>query len=67
MAYTQAEIDALKKAAARGVKRGKVDGEEVEFASLAEMRRQISVMEAELAADGSGGLSVSYPKTLRGF
>lgn len=67
MAYTQAEIDALKRAAARGVKRGKMNGEEVEFVSLAEMRRQIREMEAELAADGGGALSISYPKTLRGL
>ena len=55
MAYTQAEIDALKSAAARGVTRGRIGGEEVQFDTLREMRRQIAAMEAELAAAASNG------------
>lgn len=67
MAYTQNDIDALKAAVARGATRLKMGDEEVQFPSLAEMRRQIKVMEAELAGGSVGGMSVSYPKTMRGL
>lgn len=67
MAYSQTEIDALKSAAARGITRLRMGGEEVQFASLAEMRRQIREMEAELAGTGAGQMTVSYPRTSRGL
>lgn len=67
MAYTQDQIDALKAAVAKGATRLRMNGEEVQFGSLAEMRRQIAVMEAELAGGGAGKMSVSYPKTMRGL
>lgn len=68
MAYTQAEIDALKAAAARGATRGRIGGEEVQFDTLAAMRKQIRAMEAELAqAQGTTMPSVSYPRTTRGL
>lgn len=67
MAYTQAQIDALKSAAARGVTTVERNGEKVTYASLAEMRRQISIMEAELAVQNAGAVSVTYPTTSRGL
>ncbi|WP_273281063.1 phage head-tail joining protein [Pseudooceanicola atlanticus] len=67
MAYTQADIDNLKAAAARGATRMRMNGEEVQFPSLAEMRRQIREMENELAGNSASGLSISYPMTTRGL
>ena len=67
MAYTQAQIDALKSAAARGATSLSLNGESVQFASLSEMRRQIREMEAELAGAGGDSMSVSYPTTARGL
>ena len=67
MAYTQAQIDALKDAVARGAVRVRMNGEEVQYSSLAEMRRQIQVMEAELSDSDTGSMAVSYPKTTRGL
>lgn len=67
MAYTQTDIDALKRAVAKGALRLKMDGEEVQFSSLAEMRRQIRVMEDELAGGTVSQISISYPKTTRGL
>lgn len=67
MAYTQEDIDALKSAVARGATRLKMGDEEVQFPSLAEMRRQIKIMEAELAGGAVGGMSINYPRTTRGL
>jgi len=67
MPYTQDDIDALKKMRAKGIKRGKVNGEEVEFESDAVMLRRIREMEAELRGTPTPGLSIAYPKTLRGL
>lgn len=67
MAYTQADIDNLKAAVARGATRLRMNGEEVQFPSLAEMRRQIREMENELVGGSASGLSISYPMTTRGL
>jgi hypothetical protein len=67
MAYTQEQVDALKAAVARGVTRVRMNGEEVQYPSLGEMRRQIKVMEAEIAGGSSGAMTVSYPTTARGL
>ncbi|WP_146592329.1 phage head-tail joining protein [Puniceibacterium confluentis] len=67
MAYSQTDIDALKAAVAKGVTRLRMNGEEVQYGSLAEMRRQIRVMEDELAGANSGAITVSYPHTSRGL
>lgn len=67
MAYTQDQVDALKAAVARGVTRVRMNGEEVQYPSLGEMRRQIKVMEAEIAGGPSGAMTVSYPTTARGL
>ncbi len=39
MAYTQADLDALQAAMAKGARRVKMNGEEVEFRSIDEMER----------------------------
>lgn len=53
MAYTQADLDALKAAIASGARRVKFgsgpDSREVEYRSLAEMRAIVADIEAELA------------------
>lgn len=39
MAYTQADLDALQTSMAKGARRVKMNGEEVEFRSIEEMER----------------------------
>lgn len=60
MAYTQSQVDALKAAAAKGVTRLRMNGEELQFDSLAELRKQIRIMEDDLSGGGAGGLTVGY-------
>lgn len=67
MAWTQTEIDALKSAIARGVRRVRMNGEEVEYASLTEMRAALTLMEAEVAGTTRNGFAVIYPTTSRGL
>ncbi|WP_370045490.1 MULTISPECIES: phage head-tail joining protein [Salipiger] len=67
MAYSQDQVDALRAALARGVTRVRMNGEEVQYGSLAEMRRQLREMEAELAGAPVSGPVVSYLKTSRGL
>ena len=52
MAYTQAQLDAIKRAYASGVTRVSYDGNSTEYRSLADMRQIIATIEAELAAQG---------------
>lgn len=49
MSYTQAQLDALKEAAAKGVRSVSYDGNTVQYASLAEIRTQIQFIERALA------------------
>lgn len=67
MAYTQTDIDQLKAILARGVLRGKINGEEVEFAGFAELRAVIRAAETEVAGMSGGGMIVTYPTTSRGL
>lgn len=67
MAYSQDQVDALRAALARGVTRVRMNGEEVQYGSLAEMRRQLREMEAERAGAAVSGPAVSYVKTSRGL
>ncbi|WP_370645720.1 phage head-tail joining protein [Ruegeria sp. Ofav3-42] len=48
MAYTQSDLDALQRSIARGAKKLKMNGEEVEFHSLAEMRSLAAEIERKL-------------------
>ncbi|OLS45963.1 hypothetical protein BV509_17445 [Rhodovulum sulfidophilum] len=67
MAHTQDELDALKAAFARGVTRVRFNGEEVQYDSATALLKRIRIIEADLAGHGAGGISVSYPRTLRGL
>jgi hypothetical protein len=67
MAYTQSDIDALRSALAKGIRRARLNGEEVEFNSPSEMRRQLREMEAELSGASIGQPTVSYARTSRGL
>jgi hypothetical protein len=67
MAYTQSDIDALRSALAKGIRRARLNGEEVEFNSPSEMRRQLREMEAELSGVSIGQPTVSYARTSRGL
>lgn len=67
MSYSVQARDALKGAIAKGVRMLKMDGEWVEFRSLAEMKSILSDIEAELAGQVPGAVSISYPKTTRGL
>jgi len=67
MAFTTEDRDALKAAIARGVRRARINGEEVEFDTLSGMRARLRMIEAEIAGTAEGTPSVSYPKTTRGL
>ncbi|MDR6952303.1 hypothetical protein J2X65_001658 [Ancylobacter sp. 3268] len=60
MAYTQADIDRLKKSMAQGVRKVTYsDGRAHEFYSLAEMQAQLTRMESEVAGDAASSASRS--------
>lgn len=75
MARTQeqieAEIDALKAAMARGVRKLRMNGEEVEYASMQEMRMVLNDLQGEMAALNGGTSRAAmvplYPTTSRGL
>lgn len=49
MAYSQAQLDALRVAVARGVRTVEYDGQRVQYQSVAEMLQLISLIERELS------------------
>lgn len=65
MAYTQAQLDALRDATARGVRRVSYDGKTVEYASTEEMLKLIATIERALNAT-KGPILRTMP-TDRGF
>ncbi|MCA1337363.1 phage head-tail joining protein [Pseudooceanicola marinus] len=67
MSYNLDQVDALRAAIAKGVTRVSMDGEEVQYASLADMRRQLQQMEAEIAGRPVTGPVLSYAHTSRGL
>lgn len=67
MSYTQADVDRMRANLAKGLTRAKVGDEELQFASMSEMRRQLNIMERDLAGGGGGGISISNPLTTRGL
>lgn len=67
MAWTQVDIDALKSAMGRGLKRARINGEEVEYTSMTEMKSVLAMMEAEVAGSSRAAVSVVYPYTTRGL
>lgn len=54
MSYTQPQLDALKSAYARGVKRVTYDGQTVEYRDEAEMSRAIAKIEAAIKSGTAG-------------
>ena len=50
MSYTQTQIDALRTAIATGATKVRMNGEEVQYRSLAEMRSILADMEASVGA-----------------
>lgn len=67
MAWTQTDIDALKAAMARGIKTARQGNEMVEYATLAEMRSTLAMMEAEVTGVSRSAVTVIYPYTTRGL
>lgn len=71
MARTQVEleaaIDALSNSISKGIRKAKMNGEEVEFNSPADMRRVLRDLKNELAGISLGGPSVHYARTTRGL
>lgn len=67
MAWTQADVDQLKAAIAKGVTRVRLNGEEVQYRTLDEMKSTLRMMEDEVAGRVAGAFRVSYPRTSRGL
>ncbi|HMO09370.1 MAG TPA: hypothetical protein PKD10_17250 [Paracoccaceae bacterium] len=65
MAYTQAQIDALREAIASGTTEVSYDGKTVKYRSLAEMRSLLAEMEVE--ASGVRPVRQHYPRFSRGL
>lgn len=57
--FTQAQLDAIKRAYASGVTRVSYDGKSTDYRSLAEMRQIIATIEADLAAQGGKKLPIA--------
>ena len=67
MAFTQANVDAMKAAIARGAKVLQLNGERVEYNTFNEMRAALRMMEEEVAGITPGSFKVTYPTTSRGL
>ncbi len=68
MAFTQEDADRLRAAIAKGVSHARVNGEELTFRSLAEMKETLRMIEADLSGTGAApGFSVGYARTTRGL
>lgn len=68
MAYTQDDVDTLRRNIGKGVKKLRLsNGEEVEFDSYDAMKRRLIDMEAEIAGRSATGFGSVYPKTTRGL
>ena len=52
---------------ARGARKLRMNGEEVEYNSLSDMRQVLARMEAEVAGATAGAISIVYPYTTRGL
>lgn len=66
MAYTQAQLDAIKESYARGVLEARLpDGSTVKYRSLTEMERIISTLEGSITTPTY--TNAMYPTHKRGF
>jgi len=52
MAFTQSEVDALRRAIASGTRRFQYQGRTIEYRDLAEMRDTLEMMQSELNGTG---------------
>jgi hypothetical protein len=67
MAYTQAQLDAIQDAYARGVLEAQLpDGSRIKYRSLSEMQSIISAMKGELGTNPTH-TNVIYPSHSRGY
>ena len=68
MAFTQEDADRLRAAIAKGVSHARVNGEELTFRSLSDMKETLRLIEADLSGTGAPpGFSVGYARTTRGL
>lgn len=67
MAFTQTDADTLRRAIASGVRTVKLNGEEVTYGSLAELKAALAMIEGELAGVSRNVIGVTYPRTSRGL
>lgn len=67
MAYTQADADRLRQAIASGATRLRMNNEEVQYRSLAEMKSTLADIEASLEGRSRSAITVGYPRTTRGL
>jgi hypothetical protein len=69
MAFTQSDADTLRRAIASGARTLKLNGEEVTYGSLAELRAALNMVERELngSAVEAGNFKTTYPRTGRGL
>lgn len=65
MAYTQKDIDDLKKAIASGISKVKINGRETEYRSLTEMKNTLAQMEKEV--NGTTSAPYKYSSYDRGY
>lgn len=65
MAYTQSDLDALQSAIAKGTRRVRLNGEEVEFRDLKEMERIEAKIKGELGL--TTAKRIRYPQTSSGW
>ena len=65
MAYSQADLDQLQAMIAKGIKRGRLNGEEFEFRDLNEMYDLEKRLKRELGQTSKGRLV--YPSTSSGW
>ncbi len=67
MPYTQADADRLRAAIAKGASKIELNGERIEFRSLADMRETLNMIEGELAGGEKAFFRISYPRAGRGL
>lgn len=62
MAYTQAQVDALKTAIATGTTLVRMNGEEVRYRTLNEMKQILSMMQKDLGTPRVASFTPAYDK-----
>lgn len=68
MAFTQNDIDSLKRAIATGAQQAMIQGEMVQYRGLSDMKEILRMMKAEVTGSGAAKqFAVSYTTTNRGL